>query len=505
MADFCPSGLWPAIQGLVAFLVSNIFTHAASIHLVPGSDARTSLIAILSAIVTPFAMGSNALGFGDRARRRFSYRLRKASGWKGKLKVILTPLFSGDALDNAVVAGALAIRIPREYKGLTKSWTRVQSGQRLISPAPWGYTDTRVQLIQDHLRPSGYFVPWLQFDETCDDLFVVLPPDTTFSNADGIKYVVIPNSTLLSQILAVIQLVLGSRQIYLNYDNSVATDGLSSPYLCVIPYLLMTLVNFVANAFVGSYPQVIVLPKVTKTSQMADKVQESEAEIRSPDGEPQDREWSFSSRPNHRIFSFYAQLEEQAHVADLELPEDQFKTWLRRNYPYLNSDEFTFPRVRIPGSSWSSIFLVPASTIIIWFTTHFHAADRSRAAWFLMWLYGVPVVSLAHPIARAFERRWPQRPKLNCKRSWAMQAVVTGAAVVFILAHLLIWIGVFGGTAVITVGLLEAMCASRWSFSDLTWFKIGFTTFVVVTVIYFAICASFGVPSISLKIGLANG
>lgn len=192
-------------------------------------------------------------------------------------------------------------------------------------------------------------------------------------------------------------------------------------------------------------------------------------------------------------------------MADLELPEDQFKTWLRRNYPYLNSDEFTFPRVRIPGSSWSSIFLVPASTIIIWFTTHFHAADRSRAAWFLMWLYGVPVVSLAHPIARAFERRWPQRPKLNCKRSWAMQAVVTGAAVVFILAHLLIWIGVFGGTAVITVGLLEAMCASRWSFSDLTWFKIGFTTFVVVTVIYFAICASFGVPSISLKIALANG
>jgi hypothetical protein len=278
--------------------------------------------------------------------------------------------------------------IPREYKGLTKSWTRVQSGQRPISPAPWGYTETRV--IRDHLRLCGYFVPWLQFDETCDDSFVVLPPDTTFNNADGMKYVVIPNFTLLSQILAVIQLVLDSRQIYLNYDNAVATDALSSPYLCVIPYLLMTLVNFVANAFVGSYPQVIVLPKVP--SQMAG----------------------------------------------------------------------SFLRWRAARSRMGIFFTSESPHILI-----LCPIRRIRAACFPMWLYGVSVISLAHPNVDEFERRWPQRHKLNCTRSWAIQAVVTGAALMFGLAHLLIWIGVLGCTAVISVGLLEAlaMCASRWSFS----------------------------------------
>jgi hypothetical protein len=496
MASFCPSGLWPAVQGLVAFLISNVFSHAASIHLVPGADARTALITILSAIVTPFAMGSHAFGVVDRARRRFSYRLRKALGWKGKLQVVLTPLFCGDALDNAVVSGALAIRIPREYKALTKSWKRVQGGQRLISPASWGYTDTRVQVIRDRCRMSGYFVPWLQFDEGCEDLFVVLPPDTTFNNVDGIKYVVIPNSTLLSQIIAVIQLVLGSRQIFLNYESSVATQGLSSPYLCVIPYLLMTLVNFLANAFAGQYPQVIVLPKVT--TRFVNEFETSEAEVRRPEGQPHNQELRFPS-PN-RLFSFYSQLEDHAHVADLNLPADRFKMWLRRHHPYLNSDEFTFPRQWVPGSWWSSIFLVPAATLLIGFLTHFHAADRSRAAWFLMWLYGMPIISLAYPIAGQFERRWPQRPKV--KRTWAMQAVITGMAVVFVVTHLVILIGVFGGTAVISVGLLEAMCSIQWAFSDTTWFKIGFTAFIVVAIFYFVICAGFGVTSISLDFRL---
>ena len=491
MADFCPSGLWPAVQALIAFLVSNVFAHAASIHLPEGADARTALIAILSAIVTPFALGSNAFRVIDRARRRFSFRLRKASGFKGLAKVLLTPLFSGDALDNAVVAGALAIRIPPEYKGLTRSWTRVHSGQRLISPAPWGYTDTRVDVIRDRQRLAGYFVPWLQFDDGCEDLFVVLPPDTTFKDTEGIRYVIILTSTLLPQIIAIIQLVLSSRQIYLNYDSSVITQGLSSPYLCVSPYLLMTFINFIANAVAGSYPQVIVLPKA-RTTRGAEKKHDSETDIRSPNRAPQTLHDPGSSddgffSPPHRLPSFLAHLEDETHIPDLE--EERFRSWLRQNYPFLRVDDFTFPKQLLAGSSWSSIFLIPAATLIIGFVTHFHAANRTRAAWFLIWLYGMPVISLAHPMA---ERRWPQR---KAGRHLVVQAAVTGAAVVFGLVHLGILIGIFGGTAVIAVGLLEAMCESSWSFTDSTWLKIGFTTFLVVTIIYFVICGVFGIPS----------
>jgi hypothetical protein len=260
--------------------------------------------------------------------------------------------------------------------------------------------------------------------------FVCRPP-SRHNNVDGIKYVVIPNSTLLSQLIAVIQLVLGSRQIFLNYDSSVATQGLSSPFLCVIPYLLMTFVNFLANALSGQYPQVIVLPKVITG---VAEFEASEVEVLRPEGRPHNRD---------RLFSFYSQLEDHAHVADLDLPEDRFKMWLRRHHPYLNSDEFTFPRQWVPGSWWSSLFLVPAATLLIGFLTHFHAADRGRAAWFLVWLYGLAIISLAYSIAGQFELRWPQRPTV--KRTWAMQAVISGMAVVFAVAHLVILIGVFGG------------------------------------------------------------
>jgi hypothetical protein len=489
MADYCPNSIWPAVESFVAFLVSNIFAHAASIYLPAGADARTTLIAILSAIVTPFALGSSAFNVIDRARKRFSYRLRKASGWKAKVIVLLTPLFVGDALDNAVVAGALAIRIPREYKGLTRSWMRVQSGQRLISPAPWGYTDTRAEVTRDRRSLSGYFVPWLQFDD--GDLFVLLPPDATF-NTEGTKYVIIPRSSLLPQIIAVIQLFLSCRQIYLNYDSSVTRYGLSSPYLCVIPYVLMTTINFIANSFAGSYPQVIVLPKAT-----ANGPESSEPQIRSSSKPPQtlrDSETGYFAPP-HTLPTFLAQLEDETHIPDFH--EEQFKSWLRQNYPYLNVDDLSFPKVLIPGSSWSSIFLIPAATLLIGFFTHFHAFDPGRAAWFVMWLYGMPVISLAHPIAGEFERRWPQR---KAGRPAAFQILINGIAVVFGLAHLGILIGVFGGTAVICVGLLEAMCGSMWSFSDPTWLRIGFATFGVVTIIYFIICGIFGIPSIYLRI-----
>ena len=499
MSGFCPSGLWPAVQSLVAFLATNVFAHAASIHLPPGTDARVAVISIISAIITPFALGSNAFGVIDRARRRFSFRLKKARGVKGKMKVLLNPLFAGDALENAVVAGALAIRIPAEYKGLTRSWTRVNSGQRLISPAPWGYTDTRLVATRDRLRLSGYLLPdWLQFDDGCEDLFVILPPTTTFKNIEQTKYVIIPTSNILRQIIAVLQLVLSSRQLYLNYDTSVTIQGLSSAYLCVIPYLLMTLINFIANAVAGSYPQVIVLPKV-KSAHETKKTQSSQAHDRSPN--PADSHHDANSSQNEftlrpHLPSVLAQLEEETYVPELE--ETRFKSWLSQNYPYLNTDDFSFPTRLVMGSSWSSIFLIPAATLMLGLFTHFHAAEKTRVAWFLIWMYGMPVISLSYPVVYAIERRWPLREA--ARRTWTVHVVLGVGAVIFITLHGAILVGIFGGTAEITVVLLESMCAGNWTFADSTWLKIGFTTFFVFVAIYFTICAVFGTLSTYLDL-----
>ena len=91
----------------------------------------------------------------------------------------------------------------------------------------------------------------------------VLPPTTRFPGYQN--YRISPSSAGLGQIIGVVQIVLSSRQLYLNYSSSLLTDGLSSPYVSVIPYILMSIVNLITNTLVGSYTQVTMLPMARDT------------------------------------------------------------------------------------------------------------------------------------------------------------------------------------------------------------------------------------------------
>lgn len=103
---------------------------------------------------------------------------------------------------------------------------------------------------------SGFGLRISAFSES-DNEYFALPATTGFKSKK--HFWVSSSSHFLPQIIAIIQFVLSSRQLYLNYNTSIKVKGLASPYLAVILYLVMTLVNFVANALVGSYGQVIVL------------------------------------------------------------------------------------------------------------------------------------------------------------------------------------------------------------------------------------------------------
>ena len=78
-------------------------------------------------------------------------------------------------------------------------------------------------------------------------------PATTELREHYKEYRIPPLSNALTQFIAIGQAALSSRQVYLNYSSSIRENGLSSPYLVVIPYFLMSLLNLVANTFVGSY------------------------------------------------------------------------------------------------------------------------------------------------------------------------------------------------------------------------------------------------------------
>jgi hypothetical protein len=65
---------------------------------------------------------------------------------------------------------------------------------------------------------------------------------------------------VLSSVIAIVQVGLSIRQLVLNYGPSIVNNGLSSPYLIVIPYILMSLVNLIVNFMVGSYRRITMMP-----------------------------------------------------------------------------------------------------------------------------------------------------------------------------------------------------------------------------------------------------
>src|SRR6202043_3922466 len=58
----------------------------------------------------------------------------------------------------------------------------------------------------------------------------------------------------------IIQTGFSIRQLTIHYEPSIAQSGLSSPYLLVIPYIILSLVNLFANLMVSAYREVTILP-----------------------------------------------------------------------------------------------------------------------------------------------------------------------------------------------------------------------------------------------------
>jgi len=243
--QFCETagGIWPALQALVTFYATNIFAHAATLHLRPGVSWKDNVRAVFRAIVEPVTAGEIAFS----AIGRWLVRLREKDA-----KVTLTWAAGGDSFESAVTADALAITVPLKYAPLlAERWRRVTSRENMVmlDHTTWNPTPeakAREPPEWKKLWKSTRYVPY------------ILPPTTRFPGYEIHK---IPtSSSVLPQIIGTLQLVLSGRQIYLQFQTSFRENGLSSPYVIVIPYFLMTLVNLLANMLVSSYTNITVLP-----------------------------------------------------------------------------------------------------------------------------------------------------------------------------------------------------------------------------------------------------
>jgi hypothetical protein len=248
---FCSQGdgLWRAVQALITFLTTNIIAHAATLYLQPGADTSLTIFSVFQALLLPV----NAGDFAFHVIGRYIRRARK-----GQIK---GSYFGGFKFEDAATSGAIAISIPLKFVPLVHGrWDSVSSQQKLVMLDNEKFS---------HAEKWDEKLPGQLPFTICDNYFRYVPyilpsttkfPEPTEEVPGYYNHRISPQSSMLQKAVALIQLFLSARSIYNARHAFLQTDGLSSPFLVVVPYLLMTTINLVANMLVGSYTQIVVLP-----------------------------------------------------------------------------------------------------------------------------------------------------------------------------------------------------------------------------------------------------
>jgi len=98
----------------------------------------------------------------------------------------------------------------------------------------------------------------------------ILPPQSRLSGYQNYKFY--PSSSFANEAIAVVQLIYGIYQLVVQYGGQITLMGLSSPYCCAIPYLLMSFINLLANLLMPNYSHVVIIPpkepSLTRTSSL---------------------------------------------------------------------------------------------------------------------------------------------------------------------------------------------------------------------------------------------
>src|SRR5947207_1734018 len=221
---------------LCLFFGANVLAHAATIHPRTGATKTNSFRRMLLMLVAPITAGTVA----THAIITFILGVRK-----GGLKWAYF-LSGKENLSEAIPAGAVGILIPRDLAPV------VAGRWKLVG-------DERHSLMLNHERshpPKTSREPHIPASDA--SLEFILPPQSRLPGYENYKFY--PSSSFANELIAVVQLIYGIYQLVTDYGSEIRLMGLSSPYICAIPYLFMSLVNLVANLLMPNYSHVVILP-----------------------------------------------------------------------------------------------------------------------------------------------------------------------------------------------------------------------------------------------------
>jgi hypothetical protein len=223
------SNLW----NLCLFYGANILAHAATIHPRTGATKSNSIRRMILMLVAPITAGTVA----TYAIITFCLGIKR-NGLKWAH-------FLGGAenLQDAVPAGAVGILVPKDLSPVVAGRWKLVGGDRH-------------SLFLNNERTENPKYPHLPADNSY--LEFILPPQSRLTEYKNHKFY--PSSSFANELIAVVQLIYGVYQLVSQYGPEIQTMGLSSPYICALPYLFMSLVNLIANILMESYSHIIILP-----------------------------------------------------------------------------------------------------------------------------------------------------------------------------------------------------------------------------------------------------
>lgn len=245
--DYCtPVVAAPHFQAawsICKFFAINIIAHCLTMRGSHGQPLTVTAYRAFAMIIGPVIAGEESftrlIAFLIAAKRAYTSDRTSTSaiGRLWRLRKIVIVDFSM-ALEKTCNAGAVAIYVLNLYRKDAESL-----GWRCGNFAPC-----------QCLTMSGRVVNEL------DGLNTV--PFMAKVTETGKERVIIPQTSAIQTIVAFFQVFYSSVELFGSHWPMIRQLGLSSPYLLVIPYAFMSLVNLLVNALIPSYSCVTVLDPI---------------------------------------------------------------------------------------------------------------------------------------------------------------------------------------------------------------------------------------------------
>jgi len=222
-----------ARSAIIAYLL-NLAVYQVSFHRPPGSSEAFAIQRMLVMLLCPLTSSYSSMYY------LITYIARITAGELSFKQVLrsISRVELPKTFQDAVSAGAVGILIPTRFHEIAISyyWYQAEFGTIALK------LDLE-ELDKNSIIRSSVFTLKTQHRV----------------RGRSAKQSLYPSSNMLTQLVACVQLVYSAWTYLQQYKTTLVPDGISSPFISLLPYMLMSFINLVTNMVIPIYSNIYVL------------------------------------------------------------------------------------------------------------------------------------------------------------------------------------------------------------------------------------------------------